>query len=43
MDEIADEAEVAVGTLYNYFGFKRGLLMSTVEGEIAQTLQEMTG
>ena len=40
MDEIADEANVAVGTLYNYFGSKKGLLVSMVARQANKAVKQ---
>jgi AcrR family transcriptional regulator len=39
MEEIADGAEVSVGTLYNYFGSKGSLLLAIIEAETDETLR----
>ncbi len=39
MDEIAADAEVSVGTLYNYFGSKQSLLIALFEAEVAEMLE----
>ena len=38
MEEIAADAEVSVGTLYNYFGSKQSLLMALFEVEVKEML-----
>ncbi|MDF1595259.1 MAG: TetR/AcrR family transcriptional regulator [Acidimicrobiia bacterium] len=38
MDDIAADAEVAVGTLYNYFGSKQSLLIALFEAEVREML-----
>ena len=38
MEEIAADAEVSVGTLYNYFGSKQSLLIALFEAEVAEML-----
>ena len=39
MEEIAAEAEVSVGTLYNYFGSKQSLLIALFEAEVGEMLE----
>ncbi len=46
MKDIADEADVAVGTIYNYFRSKEDLLLSILEGEFVARmafLEELQG
>lgn len=38
MEEIAADAEVSVGTLYNYFGSKQALLIALFEAEVGEML-----
>lgn len=38
MEEIAADAEVSVGTLYNYFGSKQALLMALFDAEVREML-----
>lgn len=38
MEEIAADAEVSVGTLYNYFGSKQALLIALFEAEVREML-----
>ena len=40
IEDIAAEAEVGVGTAYNYFGSKRGLLLGLMNVEITEILIE---
>ena len=39
MEEIAADAEVSVGTLYNYFGSKQSLLIALFEVEVGEMLE----
>jgi AcrR family transcriptional regulator len=38
MEDVADDAEVSVGTVYNYYGTKGDLLMATVALEVEEVL-----
>lgn len=38
MEEIAADAEVSVGTLYNYFGSKQALLMALFDAEVREMM-----
>ena len=39
MEVIAADAEVSVGTLYNYFGSKQSLLIALFENEVGEMLE----